>query len=88
MRFHAELEARPKQHGCAVDVGVCGRGLAALKLKGETLIYTHAEEYSQAIVRVFDEEFRKGVAERKCGGEDGGKLSGQGKGCGRGEERS
>lgn len=86
MRFHAELEARPKQHGCAVDVGICIRGFTALKLKGETLIYTDAKEYSKAIVGVFDEGFRKGVAERECGGEDGGEFFGEGKG-GRGEKR-
>lgn len=86
MCFHAELEARPKQHGCAINVGVCGRGLAALKLEGEMLIYADAEEYSKAIVRAFDEEFRKGVAECECWGEDSGKFSGESKGCGRGEE--
>ena len=70
MDVHGELEARPKQHVCAVDVAIRDRDLSALELKSETLVQANAKEDTEAVIGSLDKGFGKSVAQRKSRGEN------------------
>lgn len=65
MVIHNDLEPWPELHVGAVDIGVCHRDFAALKLEGRMLIETNAHQYPKRVCGLFNQLLRQSLTQDK-----------------------
>lgn len=65
MVVHDDLEPWPELHVCAIDIGVCHRDLAALKLECRMLVETNTHQYSKRVCGLFNQLLRQSLTQGK-----------------------